>query len=79
MRMIIIPATLAVSLFATNLYAAEVATPLAPGKAAGVKNAQLLESPILWIAAGIAAVTIVAVITTQGSGTTAAASGTATS
>ena len=75
---ILIPAALAASMFATNLYAADAVAPLAPGKAAGVKHADAVDSSLLWIAAGIAVITIVAVITTQGSGNTAAATGTAT-
>jgi hypothetical protein len=59
-----IAATVAASLFATNLLAADLAAPLAAGKPAGVQKAQDSGiAPIWYIVGGIAAIGgIVAVV-----------------
>ena len=58
---VLIAATIAASLVATNLLAAEATAPtnapLAPGKAAGVKKAQDADTTsLLWILGGAAAI-----------------------
>lgn len=58
---VLIAAGLAATLFATNLLAAEVSAPLAPGHAAGVKKAQTdTDMSILIVAGGAAAVGVIA-------------------
>lgn len=51
---LIIAATVAASLFATNLLAAEATGPLAPGKPAGVEKAQTGFPQIWYIVGGVA-------------------------
>lgn len=58
---VLITATLAAALFATNLLAAEVGAPLPPGKAAGVKKAQSdNDMAVLVVAGGAAAIGLIA-------------------
>jgi di/tricarboxylate transporter len=56
-----VAATLAVSLFASNLLAAEAVSPLAAGKPAGVKKAQDVDDTDWWLAGGVIAVAVIAV------------------
>ena len=56
MTRILIAATMAASLFATNLLAAETASPLAPGHAAGVKKAQDFDMTPWWYLLGAGAI-----------------------
>jgi hypothetical protein len=68
---ILIPAALAASLVATNLFAAEISSatpaPLAPGKAAGVHDAQITDNPLLWVLGGAAVIAVIAVAASSGS------------
>ena len=53
--------SLAAALFATNLSAAEVSGPLAPGEVAGVKKAQAEDDrPLYWLVGGAAVIGVVA-------------------
>jgi hypothetical protein len=61
-----IAAALAASLIATNLLAAESVGPLAPGKPAGVKNAQDTAFPAWWLFGGAAAIALAVVATNGG-------------
>jgi hypothetical protein len=70
---ILIAAALAASLFTTNLFAGETVGPLAPGKAAGVKQAQETDHTILWIALGGVALAGVLAMASNGKGSTSAA------
>ena len=55
-----IAATVAASLFATNLLAADIAAPLAPGKPAGVQKAQFEDiAPIWYVLGGVAIVGVI--------------------
>ena len=74
----LIPAALAASLFATNLYAADVAAPLAPGNPAGIKKAQGTDLSPWWILGGVVVAGIIVAASSGGnSGTTAGAVGAA--
>jgi hypothetical protein len=66
---ILIAATLGASLIATNLFAADVIGPLAPGKPAGIKSAQDAENDhtILWLAVGGGVLAGLIALTTKGS------------
>jgi hypothetical protein len=67
---ILLPAALAASLIATNLYAADTSAPLAPGKPAGVLKADDVSGAV-WVALGLAAViAVLAVVAPSGGGTT---------
>jgi hypothetical protein len=65
MRLLFV-AALAASLLATNLLAAETGGPLAPGKPAGVKNAQDANFPAWWLFGGAAAIALAVVATNGG-------------
>jgi hypothetical protein len=67
----LISAALAASLFATNLLAAEINAPLAPGKAAGVKTAQDTDDTVWWIIGGAAVVAVIAVAASSGGSSSA--------
>jgi hypothetical protein len=66
---LLVTAALAASLIATNLYAADAAAPLAPGKPAGVAKAQDM-GDFWWIAGGVFVAAIVIVAATGSSGGT---------
>jgi hypothetical protein len=75
----LIPAALAASLFATNLYAADVAAPLSPGNPAGVKKAQGTDLSPWWILGGVVVIGIIVAASSGGnSGTVAGSVGPAT-
>ena len=66
MKRALIVATVAASLFATNLLAAESAAPLAPGKAAGVQKAQDYDwTSLAWIGVGVGAAVLIGLSTGQ--------------
>jgi hypothetical protein len=65
-----IAATIAASLFATNLLAAEVTAPLAAGKPSGVQKAQEEGIAPIWFVLGGAAVIGVAVAASSGGNST---------
>jgi hypothetical protein len=61
MNRVLVAASIAASLIATNLMAAEVNAPLPPAKKAGVHKAQLSDiGPLPWIGLGIGAIAAVA-------------------
>ena len=62
-------ATLAVSLFATSLSAAETGT-LPSGKSAGVQKAQAEDNGVWWVAGVAAAIAVIGVVATSGSSPT---------
>ena len=62
-----IAATVAASLFATNLLAADLAAPLSAGKPAGVQKAQLDGLNPVWFAVGGLAILAVVVATSKAS------------
>jgi hypothetical protein len=64
---LLIAATVAASLFATDLLAAETAAPLPAGNAAGVKAAQFTNDDTLYIFVGAAAIAAILVFTHGGS------------
>ena len=66
MKRALIAATIAASFFATNLFAAESAAPLAPGKAAGVQKAQDYDwTSLAWIGVGVGAAVLIGLSTGQ--------------
>ena len=64
-----ITATVAASLFATNLLAAEAVAPLAPGKPAGVQKAQDADNTVWWIVGGAVIVGVIATVASGGRST----------
>jgi hypothetical protein len=66
----LIAATLAASLFMTNLAVANDSAPLAPGHAAGVKQADMIDTSLLIVLGVAAAVAIIAISVSGGGSVT---------
>ncbi len=65
---IVIAVSLAASLFATNLMAAEVSAPLSPGKPAGVKAAQSNNDLVVYWIGGVSAAAAITWLAIGGNG-----------